>query len=149
MCVGMHVYIYTYTFTYIFVYVDDVLIMDKDPKSYMTHLQHKYIVREDTIKDLDFYLGTNVQRVDTGRTTCWGLSSDKYVKESISNVKKQLNSDGYQFHKKLSAAGNADQPYSSLKYRPEIDTSAYCSDDQVAYFQNLIGVLRWIIELGR
>ena len=58
--------------------------------------------------------------------------------------------DGFQFHKKLSSFDQSpQQPFSSLKYRPEIDTSAFCTSEQTAYFQNLIGVLRWIIELGR
>ena len=34
-------------------------------------------------------------------------------------------------------------------YRPELDTTPECSDEQVTYFQNLIGILRWAIELGR
>ena len=41
------------------------------------------------------------------------------------------------------------QPFSSIDYRPEMDTSSECNDQQIAYYQNLIGVLRWIVELGR
>ena len=105
--------------------------------------------KKDTIKPPDFYLGTNVQRLDTGRKECWGLSSDKYVKEAISNVQKKLKEDDFQFHKKLSSPGNAEQLFSSLQYRPELDTSTFCNEEQSTLFMNLIGVLRWIIELGR
>ena len=34
-------------------------------------------------------------------------------------------------------------------YRPEIDTSPELSPSDAAYFQSLIGVLRWIVELNR
>jgi hypothetical protein len=34
-------------------------------------------------------------------------------------------------------------------YRPELDTSNYCNDDESNYYQQQIGVLRWGVELGR
>ena len=36
-----------------------------------------------------------------------------------------------------------------LAYRANLDVSEECNTEQASYFQNLIGVLRWIIELGR
>ena len=40
-------------------------------------------------------------------------------------------------------------PFLNQNYRPELDTSAYCGDVLVNVYQNLIGVLRWMCELGR
>ena len=34
-------------------------------------------------------------------------------------------------------------------YRPEIDISGDLPEDEAAYYHLLIGVLRWIMELGR
>jgi hypothetical protein len=34
-------------------------------------------------------------------------------------------------------------------YRPELDTTAYCNDEDASYYQQQIGVLRWAVELGR
>jgi hypothetical protein len=34
-------------------------------------------------------------------------------------------------------------------YHPELDLSPLLHPDQANYFQNLIGILRWVIELGR
>jgi hypothetical protein len=34
-------------------------------------------------------------------------------------------------------------------YRPELDVSTYCNDEDRNYFQQQIGVLRWAVELGR
>jgi hypothetical protein len=37
----------------------------------------------------------------------------------------------------------------STNYRPEIDTTPELEPTEAAYYQSLIGVLRWIVELGR
>ena len=34
-------------------------------------------------------------------------------------------------------------------YRPEVDVSTELSSIQASYYQSLIGILRWIVELGR
>ena len=43
----------------------------------------------------------------------------------------------------------AESPFSSQDYRPEMDTSELCSEDQIEFFQSLIGIARWLCELGR
>ena len=37
----------------------------------------------------------------------------------------------------------------STNYRPEIDTSPELEPQRASYYQSLIGILRWIVELGR
>ena len=37
----------------------------------------------------------------------------------------------------------------SCKYRPEIDISPECGEEDAYYYHSLIGVLCWIVELGR
>lgn len=37
----------------------------------------------------------------------------------------------------------------SSDYRPELDKSSELDPTRANYFQGLIGVLRWIVELGR
>ena len=41
------------------------------------------------------------------------------------------------------------QPFTTATYCPELDTSAICNDEQITFYQNLIGILRWMVELGR
>jgi hypothetical protein len=61
-----------------------------------------------------------------------------------------LKESGYRFHKKLSdVATSPKQPFSTQSYAPELDTSEECTDDEATLYENLIGILRWIIELGR
>ena len=42
----------------------------------------------------------------------------------------------------------ADTPLTTT-YRPELDVSRELNEVDAAYYQSLIGILRWIVELGR
>jgi hypothetical protein len=72
----------------------------------------------------------------------WGLSSSHYINAAIRNVEHELSLIG------KSLANNV-TTLIAHGYRPELDTSPLLNDDQANYYQNLIGVLRWTIELGR
>ena len=43
--------------------MDDILVIDKEPMKYMTILRKSHIVREDTIKEPDQYLGADIGKV--------------------------------------------------------------------------------------
>ena len=78
------------------------------------------------------------------------MSSEQYVRDSVKNIKQHLKERGVEFNKKLSDVKYSPrQPYSNANYCPELDMSTPCDDEQTTFFQNLIGILRWIIELGR
>ena len=70
------------------------------------------------------------------------MLSDSYIKAAIKNVEEYLDKQGRQLRKKVSGP-------SSNGYRPELDVSPELGDDESTYFQELIGILRWAIELGR
>jgi hypothetical protein len=61
---------------------------------------------------------------------------------SIQEVERELALQDAYLPKKV------ETPISS-GYRPELDFSPELEGSQVNYFQGLIGVLRWIVELGR
>jgi hypothetical protein len=71
----------------------------------------------------------------------WYMSSKKYIKEAIRNVKTWLEERGRMLK------GKAPSVLPS-GYRPELDASNYCND-KGNYYQQQIGVLRWAVELGR
>ena len=138
-------------YSYILVYVDDILILDKLPGKYMTMIQEKFPVKQGSIEEPKIYLGANIGKVSyPDGSVAWTMSSDSYVKEAVRNVKLRMKSDGFRFNKKLSDVNYSPEgPFSAANYRPELDLSAECSIDQITYYQNLIGVLRRIVELGR
>jgi hypothetical protein len=40
-------------------------------------------------------------------------------------------------------------PFSNHLYRPELDDSPFCTIELHTVYQNLVGILRWLCELGR
>ena len=60
----------------------------------------------------------------------------------MENVEEYLRNKG----EKLAA--KAPTPLTS-NYRPEIDITEELGEDEASYYQSLIGLLRWIVELGR
>ena len=126
------------------VYVDDLLIISPYPKSYMDDLSNRYRLKEDSIGPPNIYLGMNISKRSIGEgEDLWAMSSQKYLTAAIKNVEMTMKEDGIVFTSKAS------QPFSSLSYRPELDTTPLCDEYQLKYYQNLIGILRWTVEIGR
>ena len=56
------------------------------------------------------------------------MSSDLYVEEAIKNVEKRLKEDGLKYNKKISEVNYLPKSiFSSVDYRPELDTSIECN----------------------
>jgi hypothetical protein len=72
----------------------------------------------------------------------WSLGSGKYIREAIRNVKTWLDKRG----KFLKTKASSVLP---TGYRLELDATPYCTDKESSYYQQQIGVLRWVVELGR
>ncbi len=66
----------------------------------------------------------------------------KYLKEAIRVVEQDL----IKLDRHL--PGNVPTPLAS-GYRPELDVSAILDDDFTNWYQRLIGILWWAVELGR
>ena len=72
----------------------------------------------------------------------WGFSASKYVQQAVKDVETHINTTIWKL------PSRAHTPLSS-SYRLETDISDEIDSDDASYFQSLIGVLRWIVELGR
>ena len=78
------------------------------------------------------------------------MSSNNYVIEASRNIEKDLTQNDLQFNKNLCNPNySARTLFCPIDYRSELDTMVLCDDELTNYFQNLIGVLRWIVEHGR
>jgi hypothetical protein len=69
------------------------------------------------------------------------MSSDTYVARAVADVSRTLD----QVQQRLKKVST---PLAS-NYRPELDGTPELDDRRANYFQGLIGILRWIVELGR
>ena len=105
-------------------------------------------MKESSIGEPSIYLGGKCCKIETKTgKIAWGFSSSQYVQEACRNVRqylKDLNKDQkpeqckYFMPKKVSAPLSND-------HRPEIDVSPELAPEFAAYYQSLIGVLRWMV----
>ena len=78
------------------------------------------------------------------------MGAETYTTQAIKNRKKRMQKEGFEYNKKLSDVNySPQQPFSTLNHRPEVDVSDECSSSQTQFFQNLIGNLRWTVDLDR
>ncbi|MGH7974682.1 MAG: reverse transcriptase domain-containing protein, partial [bacterium] len=132
-------------YEYLLVYVDDILCVSHKPQETMAVLGKLYRLKDDSVQAPQRYLGATLKQwrfPEDAQKVRWGLSSEQYVNNAIKNVENELRKVD------LKLPTKANTPMTS-GYRPELDVSQLLDDEQANYFQNLIGVLRWAVELGR
>jgi len=102
-----------------------------------------FALKEKSIGSTTQYLGNKVKMVtlENGRK-CWSFASSQYVQNAVKNVENYRNKNC------LGQLPRVKSPW-SRNYLPESDVSPELSPIMSSYFQSLIGILRWIVELGR
>ena len=126
----------------VLVYVDDIFAISHLPTKTLEQIQEEFKFKNDEIAPPDMYLGSKLEYQQFNGAKCWTMSSEKYVNAAIENVETKLKAQDKRLPKR------ADTPM-ILNYRPEEDVSAELQGTDHTYFQELIGILRWAIELGR
>ena len=128
---------------YVLLYVDDMLSTGIEPKGSIDAIGKYFRMKPDSVGPPDLYLGGKVTKVQLPNgVEAWAFSSSQYVQAAVKNVESHLDETGAKLRKNVKAPFTSD-------YRPELDGSAELDDDDATYFQSLIGILRWIVELGR
>jgi hypothetical protein len=89
------------------------------------------------------YLGATLAKMtlDSGET-CWTMSPKQYVKAAVTNVEEDLANQNRRLPPKCVT------PFLS-GYAPWMEVSPELKADGVQRFQELIGQLRWAVEIGR
>jgi hypothetical protein len=130
-------------YEWLLVYVDDILCISHDPKATMDAISKVYELGT-SVKEPDRYLGANVLRwqCPDGRWV-WAMDAKDYVKNAVNIVKELLAQDALVLKKK-----GSDRPFPK-EYRPEVDVSPELNPAMGNRFQQLIGILRWAVEIGR
>ena len=75
--------------------------------------------------------------------TAWCNSSHRYVQEAIKNTEKYIRNNGAQMLRSKTRSPM------ETNYRPELDVSPLLPPEKANYYQSQLGILRWIVELGR
>ncbi|KAL7528322.1 hypothetical protein ACHAXR_005938, partial [Thalassiosira sp. AJA248-18] len=131
-------------YEYVLLYVDDCLVMSERADSLLRDEIGEYFeLKEESIGKPSQYLGGKLREVELENgTSCWAFGSAQYVHAAVDNVETYLKKKGETLPAK------APTPLST-GYRPEIDLTPELGAADASYYHSLIGILRWIVELGR
>ena len=92
------------------------------------------------------YLGADVELFQLpDERFVWSLSSHSYVLAAMQTVRDLLAEDGRN-SKTRKRPHKGPLPFG---YKPELDMTDECDAEHHSRYQELIGILRWAVELGR
>jgi hypothetical protein len=128
-------------YEYLVVYVDDMLVLSHQAKEVMKTIEQLYRLKEPATKPTSYLDATIIEWSISG-DKMWAMSSQRYVKEAARCVESELSKSGQRL------IGKPVTPMTP-GYRPELDVSQLLDEDQASYYMSLIGILRWMVELGR
>ena len=92
------------------------------------------------------YLGAKLHktRLNNG-VLAWAMSPARYVHEAVRNGAVHLSSN---YGCKHRIPTKAENPF-KMRYDPELNTSPELDLDAVSYYLTIIGIMKWMVELGR
>lgn len=123
-------------YKYILVYVDDFLMIIHNTDSIINAIKSVPFKLKD-VGPPKRYLGASISTYQLGKKKFWSMSADQYIKNALIAIKEKYILDSKRVTTPMSSG-----------YRPEVDTSELLNDDDANYYQSLIGILRWAVELG-
>ena len=133
-------------YAYILVYVDDILCIHHDALSVLDRINKCLPLKPTSVGDPDIYLGAKLRETQLPNGIwAWGLSPSKYVNQAVVNCQTHLTEKLGGIYRIPAKAAN---PFPE-KYSPDTDTSDPLDPECSSFFQHLIGVMRWMVEIGR
>ena len=128
---------------YVLCYVDDILAISDNPHELLSGVQLKFKPKDDKMEEPETYLGADLSKMNNkDGDECWAMSSDKYCAAMVKNVEETLAKRGLRLPSKCPLPLSAG-------YKPELDSTAELKADGVQFYQEIVGQLRWAIEIGR
>ena len=125
-------------------YVDDLVLVSHDTTRGMEELlQHNRIkLKKDKFAPSHTFLGFQLQLKTLSGCDMWTHNSFTYVNAAIKTIQEALLS------RKILMPTKAKNPFASI-YHSELDASPELDLDNTRFCQEMVGMLRWAVELGR
>ena len=123
-------------YEYIARYVDDLAIVSKEPNIIIKTLCDKYGLKLKGSGPINYHLGCDFFR-DSKGILC--MSPKKYIERAIESYERMFGSKPKSKYNSPLEQGD----------HPELDTSEELNIDGIKQYQSLIGVLQWLVSLGR
>ena len=129
---------------YILLYVDNCLLVSENGEKVLRNDIGKYFtLKETSIGPPKLYLGGEMSLVELANgAKAWAFRYSQYLQEAVQNFEYYLKEQD------LNLPARAGAPFSP-NYRPKIGETAELEPVDAAYYQSLIGILWWIVELGQ
>ena len=133
-------------YSYILCYVDDILCIHHNPDDVLNKLNGYVPLKPRSVRSPDMYSGTKQKTMQLHNGIwAWSMSPSKCAQEAVRLCKEYIAkhlSKGYKLPKR------ANNPFES-GYCPELDVSLVLKPDDAPYYRSLMGVMRWMIDLGQ
>ena len=133
-------------YAYILCYVDDILSIAHNAEDVLRRLDKYFMLKPGSLGDPDIYLGAKLKKMTLPNgVETWAMSPARYVHQSVKNVEKYLEEN---MSARWKLPSKAENPF-AIGYSPELDDSPELDPSLSSYYQSQIGILRWMVELGR
>lgn len=116
----------------VFTYMDDMISISKVPMRSIDGIKSVFNLKSNKAEKLEMYLGGSIATATTDwGTSCWTLSSEKYVSSAVANAKESLAKSN------LRLPSDCKTPLKS-GYNPSKDTSKELNAEDLKYYQKSI-----------
>ena len=130
-------------YEYVMLYVDDVMAASHNALQVMEDLGQGVKYKNNNIAPPTDYLGAQLsKKILPNGTYCWSISSEKYVNAAVKNVAESVKKRNWRIPGKVKTPMNS-------TFVAEMDGSQELNNEELRFYQELIGILRWATELGR
>ena len=120
------------------------MVIQLDTRSILVRIDKFLKIKESSVGDPDIYSGAKLKKLHMDNDVwCWSISPSKYVQEVVRNCQKYLKenlSDEYEL------IANAPKLF-PLGYEPCMYVYPLLLHDEESYFQTIIDVMRWMVDL--
>ena len=133
-------------YSYILCYVHNCYCIHHDSMAVLNKLDKYFKLKLGSTGDPDMYLRAKLcQMTLRNGVVAWGMSPSKYVLEAANNCSNNV---------KDNIPGQYTFPVRAeilfvMGYEAVIDMSKSLDLAEESYFQSIIGVMRWMVEIGR
>ena len=138
-------------YEHIFIHMEDFVMSSHIAEQVVQAIGKNISSKKDNKKNLpygtpDIYIGSQIRRhqelEDDADSFCSAIPGDHYVKNVFPNIQNKLMDHGRELNYKQQS------PFISI-YHPELNISPDLDQENTYYFQEMIGILCWAIELGQ
>ena len=120
------------TYEYVCTYVDDFMIFSRNPDSIMAWFKSKFQIKGDGSPE--YYLGNDYKKTPND---LWSVGCKKYIKDALAKVQD--------IHGNIEKRNNPCDADIHL----ECDTTPLLDLKEHRQYQQLVGILNWVMQIGR